>query len=354
MTPPNSPDSDESPAKRRGAERYAKVYDQANNYQETVHTLLAFAALVCHDRLARRPGSQFGFGRNMQTSAANPVSANVTVTPDCVAQMSPTYGIAAEVKKGIPKDQSHWADIATQFRKYDDALQGWWTANERIALSDAVLLLHQSRGRAFARLLNSMREADANSVGSHSALVEYNRVTEGKSYINFRIEWGALRDPTLQAQLDDGVQVPLQKVLNSFASVRFYDSKPPLEDLMKTLWIDWLANFDPTNPTISVVVSDLAAELQRAYGSQALHRDRRSPEFPRVQWVREALDMFVTLGLATSAGDGEHYSVKYRVFPQEPDLLERFCTLTANNRPRGETASQMTLFPASEDSSNGQ
>jgi len=64
----------------------------------------------------------------------------------------------------------------------------------------------------------------------------YYRVSEGKSYIHLRIEWGALREPTLQA---------------------------PLEDLMKTLWIDWLANFHPTNATMSVIVSDLTLSCSR-------------------------------------------------------------------------------------------
>jgi hypothetical protein len=63
-----------------------KVRDAAEDYQSTVHAMLAFSAFVVHDATAQRPNSHFGFGRRMTTSKANAVTPSGTVTPDIVAQ----------------------------------------------------------------------------------------------------------------------------------------------------------------------------------------------------------------------------------------------------------------------------
>lgn len=67
--------------------------------------------------------------------------------------------------------------------------------------------------------------------------------------------------------------------------------------------------------------------MQRAYGSGALHRDERSAEFPRVAWIRQALDMFVSLALAYRGESNGDYVVNYRPFDRRVDLLERFVKL---------------------------
>jgi len=337
---------DNRAARRNTGDHYREVYDRTNDYQETVQALIAFAALVCHDGRTRRNESQFGFGRRMRTSAANPVASATDVTPDCVAQMNPRYGIVAEVKKQLSRDPAQWSPHLEQLRKYDDNLVGWWTPQEDIDTSDAVLLVHQSRSRAFVRFLEEQRESNSGAVGPHSSVIEFNRADEGQPYLFFRTEWGQVRDAAIAQKLTDGASVPVAKVLKSFPSVKFYDAKPPLEDLMKTLWIDLLASFDRKSPEggIPVVVSELTREMQRAYGSQALHQDERASEFPKVSWIREALDAFARLGLATTSGDGERYTVNYKVFPKQEDLLERFCRLTSQETRSDISSDQLTFF----------
>jgi hypothetical protein len=323
---------------RTGAEAaFREIQNQVNDYNETVSALIAFSALVCHDGRARRPESHFALGRRMTTSAENAVSPSTTVTPDFVAQKNRHYGIAAEVKKQISREQEQWEPHRMQLRKYDDDLTGWWTEDEQIEHSDAVILIHQSRSRAFARYLESEKTKGPSGVGDRTAVVEFNRSDERQPFIFFRREWGKVADQDLAALLENGRNVPMAKVLESFPSVRFYDAMPPLEDLMKTVWLDYLlSRYDPSmvdsaqgTAAILVKVSEITAEFQRAYGSQApgMYTGPRCVEFPKASWIRKALQAFVDLGMAVAADDRESFTVHFRLF--KGDVLAKFCQLRA-------------------------
>jgi hypothetical protein len=265
--------------------------------------------------------------------------------------MRPQYGIVAEVKKQISRDAGQWEPHRKQLRKYDDALSGWWTPNERIDSSDAMLLLHQSRGRVFTKYLETEREREPSAVGSRSSVVEFNRADEGQPYIFFRREYGVISDPDLADRLEKGVSVPIAKVLRSFPNVRFYDAEPPNEELMTMLWMDCVASrYEPSRTgsidrsnQITITVDEITEELQQAYGSRQLPTDERSREFPKAAWIRRALDTLVAVRLATTTGDGQTYTVEYRVFPSDEDLLERFCDLTGKSNAKKAQESQLDL-----------
>lgn len=334
------------PASDASVAHYESVRDDANDYAETVWTLIGFAAFVCHDGRAHRDGSAFGFGRRMSTSSGNAVQPNSQVTPDCVAQKSGDYGVVAEVKKAFPLERSYWGETLTQLRKYDDELRGWWTEGEAVSASDAVLLAHNTRSRALVRFIEERVEEDEAAAGRNTAVVEFTKQDERTNYVFFRLEWGRIRDAELLTKLEEGIAVPMKRVLTSFPSVKYYDAEPPVEELIKNLWIDSFPSmFDASDPNrpLPVVVSDLTEELQRAYGSQRLRQDERSSEFPKVLWVRRALDTLVSLGLATNSGDSERYLVNYRVFPADVDVLQYFCFQTAQAAPRRDSA-QLPLF----------
>lgn len=270
----------------------------------------------------------------MTTSKANVVKPSSDVTPDVVAQKSATYGVVAEVKRSLPLDRTKWPAHVVQLRKYDDDLAGWWTKNKRIAASDTTLLLHQSRSRAFITILEEERERDANAIGPGTCVVEFNRSDERQVNYFFRLEFGGIRDPELADRLKEGVAVPIEKVIRSFANVKFYDADPPIHSLLALLWIDYFTplaaetEYDQNLKAfpINVSAAAIADELQRAYGSQLLEQDDRSVQFPTVKVVRKALDALVTIKLAMALPNvtGE-YRVLYRQF--NDDVLLRFASM---------------------------
>jgi hypothetical protein len=249
--------------------------------------------------------------------------------------MDQSYGIVDEVKKSLSSDESRWAKDSQQLRKYDDGLLGWWTESGTVAESNAVMLIHQSRGRAYVRHLETLKSTDGKNVGPNTAVVEFNRSDEGRAYIFFRKEWGEIRQAVLATRLNEGVQVPRDKVQESFPVVKFYDAPPPEEELLKTLWMDvFHASYNPSMALaqdgvhhMEVRVDDITNELQQAYGSQKLRRDSRSAEFPKKTWIKHALDRLVEFDLAAVGNEPGTYVVKYKPFPKG-DVLERFCRLT--------------------------
>ena len=311
-----------------------KIRDAAEDYQSTVHAMLAFSAFVVHDGTTQRPRSHFGFGRRMSTSKKNMIVPSGTITPDIVAQMSDAYGVVAEVKRSLPADRTKWAAHVAQIRKYDDDLTGWWTENHRIAASDTALLLHQTRSRAFINVLEDERKKNPDAVGPHTSIIEFNRSDERQVNYFFRLEWGAVRDGDLSGRLTEGVAVPIDKVIRSFANVKFYDAEPPVHSLLALLWIDYFPSlaagvaYDENVKAFPIVVSAVAIteELQRAYGSQLLERDDRSVQFPSVTAVRRALDLLVSIRLAMTLPKGTaEYRVLYRQF--NDDILIRFASM---------------------------
>jgi len=343
------------------SEQLQQARDEVENYIQTVKALLAFSAFVIHDGHEQRPGAEFGFGRRMITSKKNKVTPSNTVTPDLVAQKSDGYGITAEAKKSLPQDQTRWGRYLQQLLKYDDNLTGWWTPGEKIPRSDAVLILHHSRSRAFCRLLEQIQSVEPESIGQNTSVVEFSSSNESKPYYFFRLEHGSISDDELLQTLDNGIQVPLDGVLATFPNVRYYDSRPPVAFLLTELWMGVFpamldgADYDEKLKATKIPTSvrDVTDELQKAYGSASLKQDERSVEFPAYKWIKWAFEKLVEFKLALPPAEGsDTYQILFKV--PRGDILSRFIELDlrhkkGKNDREIEDPDQLDLFPVEED-----
>jgi hypothetical protein len=330
----------------------------ANDYEQTVKAILAFSAFVVHDGKNIRPYSQFGLGRRMLTSSSNKIRPSSDVTPDLVAQKSENYGIVAEVKKSLPKDKQRWVKYIEQLRKYDDSLKGWWTPNEMIEHSNAVMLVHYGRSRDFKDFLKREKEKDNNAVGGNTCVVEFSESPETVINYAFRTEYGEFIDPELGNRLYSSIQIPLDDVLKTFPSIQYYDQPPPLPLLLTRLWMDvfqsmienGVYNEEAKITRISASVEEITKIMQRAYGSGALYSDARSVEFPKKKWIQRAFDVLVKYNLANAPTDGgDTYEILYKGF--RDDVLEHFIKIigTTDAEDADIDSSQTSLFGESED-----
>ncbi|MGH7773993.1 MAG: hypothetical protein ACREQA_17355 [Candidatus Binatia bacterium] len=331
------------------------IRNRCQDYESTVHALIAFSALIVHDGRQIREGAHFGIGRKMLTSSENVILPSSSVTPDVTAQRGKGYGIVGDVKRSLSKEQDQWGEHLEQLRKYDDRLRGWWTSTEFIEAANTAFIVHQTRSRAFVRYLEKQKNVNSNLVGPNSVVIEFNQSTEANVYMFFRLEWGTLVDLGLSASLGNGVAVPLETVLESFSSVRFYDTPPPLPLTLLYLWTDLFpamadpSNYDEQLRAIPLIASvdEITKELRRAYGSGALERDSRSAEFPRMNWIRDALETLVAAKLAVPK-NGDSYTVLYRPFRE--DVLTRFIEIVAKAKGKEKIESaQTTLLLDSEE-----
>ena len=76
---------------------------------------------------------------------------------------------------------------------------------------------------------------------------------------------------------------------------------------------------------IKVSVSDVADELQKAYGSQALKKDERSGEFPTQKWIKGAFNKLVSYKLASQGSKEGEYLIHFKSL--RDDVLDRFIRL---------------------------
>ena len=335
-------------------ERSKQLRNEVVDYEQTVRALLAFAALVVHDGDARRKGAQFGFGRRMSTFPQNKEHPKTDVTPDLVAQKSSLYGIVVEAKKSLSLEENQWTGVLEQLRKYDDDLVGWWTDDERVGHSDTVLLVHQSRSRRFVRFTEEQKSRQPSVFGDTSSIVEFNESPETMVYYFFRCEYGKIKDRDLSRTLENGVQVPLHRVIQTFSNIQYYDANPPLVLLLTYLWMEYFplmregAAYDDKKKSwrIEASVSKTAEEIQRAHGSGALYKDKRAAEFPRKGRVRETFDFLVTQKLAISPSDGsDQYLILYKPFKKSDDVREHFIRLEAGSISKEPaTGKQLALF----------
>ncbi len=332
------------------------VRNSVEDYEQTVAALVAFGAMVI---FRQSTVADFGFGRRMTTSEANAVSPSADVTPDIVVQKTPEYGIVAEAKRSLNQERSRWSLHLEQLRKYDDALVGWWTEDEAIQHSDTVLLIHQSRARAFRNFLLEREAEIPGVVGPTSSIVEFNRSDEASPYMFFRREHGTLLDGELHGALEEGISVPLDEIKQSHPNVRYYDYRPPVALLLQRLWMDVFASQIGAIEKdenlgafpISVSLTETTLELQRAYGSGQLSHDERSCEFPKISWIKEALSKLVELKLAIGPEeDGDSYLILFKSY-RNKDILEHFIGLLHGRHRESSSIPEqieLRLFPESD------
>jgi hypothetical protein len=278
------------------------------------------------------PTSKHSIGREMTTGTNNKVVCNNNITPDIVVQKSSSEGYVVEVKCGLPKNKDHWKDKVTQFIKYDDQeLKGWWTETEFIKSINLVGLLHQSRAMDFYDFF--MRElADRGiTLENRFAIIQYNREIRVHTFINLQIIQGEIMDEALNQRLRSSIAVPIEKVISNpdYKDLKFYDVQPRVEYVMYLLWQDLFPeknaimgenNEDSKSNEFLVSASELTNDLQRAYGNYA--NESREKSFPRIDWIKSALDMFVDIDLATKHNDDE-YTVYYKDL-RKKDVIEEF------------------------------
>ena len=293
------------------------VNDRISNYKRTVHALHAFIGLTIWHDGDFMADTHYGLGRRMDTSPQNQVAAATTVTPDGVIQRSDALGYVAEAKSSLPKDQNAWRDEVLQLRKYDDDLGGWWTTDGTIPHHDLAVLVGAPRAEAFELYARNLAESEQWSFARPLCFIEFSLDTQAAPYVYLRRHHGSVTDPVVAEKLRERPMIPLEGLVVTFSSRKFYDSKPPREYLMETLWqhvfTPMKAEVEYDRPSrcwpLTVAVDGLCTELRSAFGS--VGNEDREVAYPHNSWVREALEAFTDIGLARGENDGG-YTILFR------------------------------------------
>ena len=331
------------------------VQKKIEDYRTTIQALEAFISLVTWDPGTKEqiPGSRYSIGRRMETSSKNRISPNTSVTPDSVIQRSSNLGYVVEAKKSLPHNKNdNWRDVVDQLLKYDDDLIGWWTDNELISLACPLLLLHISRSADFGMYLSSLITGSKLNFLRPVSIVEFNRSNEVKEFLFLRLHWGSIEDSTVSKVLSSGCSIPIESVLANpiYGEKKFYDSPPIPEHTMTILWQDIFTElkqrveYDQKAKVypLEVNAESLTLELQKLFG--AVGNEPRQITYPRVEWIREALDCFVMLKLAKKLDDNGNYLILFKLLRHNLVELFRKWREAADDIEADKKEKQLPLF----------
>lgn len=328
-----------------------QVRNEIDNYEATVQGLHALIGVTIWEEGDFIAGTHYSLGRRMDTSTENRAKTLTTVTPDAIIQRSAELGYIAEAKGSLPQQKPDLPDLwdpeVEQLHKYDDDLKGWWTRNERIAKSDIVVMIRAPLTAEFVEYVRRFGDKREWSFTNNICFTEFDISARAHPAVHLRRHEGNLTDSTLTETLRKGEMVPIEGLVTTFGSRKFYDGKPPVEYLMVTLWhgifnekkseleYDEVLKCWP----IQVQVSELTTEVQKLFGSPG-DQDREA-EYPRQKWVRLALDAFVRIGYAKHIGDDE-YEIRFKKLQR--NLVDRFAGQRLKAPPETNDFEQLRLL----------
>jgi hypothetical protein len=338
-------------------ELVSKLKDEVDNYEQTVHATISFNHLIRWDETLNGdggfiPGSYFYIGRKMDTSADNSISPNNRVTPDIVLQCDATYGIVGEVKKSLPMNREYWRKFVDQLIKYDDNLKGWHTADENLDKSDIVLLTHIELKNSVLDFLKQKNDDGDLKLHRKFAYIVFFKTSGRRDKISFETAYGDLSNSQIDAVFKRFIHVPLDSVLFCNKDVKLYDSEPPLPYMMDLLWNYIFPQYISQNEfmdaqgkkhlVFETEIDELKTKVREQF-TYCENHDARQPDIPKIQWIRNAMEKFVSLKYAEKI-DQSHtkYRVKYRKLDSPLDI---FCKEVIKGRvsKKSSKSTQRTL-----------
>jgi len=272
----------------------------------------------------------------------DPKNTSQFVTPDAVCQLSDTYGIIGEVKLTASSDQD-FAQAQKQLLKYDQPLHGWMTPTKKIPKHDLSLLVNDLEKNRVKAFFKDKKYAHNLTLVACARQLQVNEIVKIEKYDGF------YADPKLEQKMSNPIPVPLERVVRTMSSVKFYDTEPlAVEYTMNVLWMCVFNEFaakDTGKKHKEEITVDLAEAVRMLKSRFAFHRvDNMQPESPRTEWVRKALNTFISIGYATRKSS-DQYIVKYSPYCRHKSMLEVFAkkVFEANKKRNKHDKMQMEM-----------
>ena len=309
-----TPSDGRSEGKKEVEEKIRKELEKANDYYQTILTCQAFGNIIVYDF----KGKVF-ISNKFVTSVNNEVAQQREVTPDIVG-CSPDFVVVGEIKKSLPREQQYWFDVLQQLKKYDDNLNAK-SNNFNTGDHDIVLIIHHTLSRAFKKFFENQK----NFIFKRNfVIVEFGFSPNLEEKIFLRTEYGTFKNKKLQSMLENGLPIPVNRVVDELSQLKFIDNEPPVVYTMEVIWLHALGPRSPLKRyrvggqkfEIEVSVDDLHSTLNRFFAP-------KGTDLPRRAWIRSALDKFTEIGLAVRK-TANTYTIKYGRLPTKGREIKEF------------------------------
>ncbi|MFH1237400.1 MAG: hypothetical protein V1648_03275 [Candidatus Aenigmatarchaeota archaeon] len=297
-----------------------KLIEEVDNYILTVQALIALG-----EHLKIEHSANYFLGKKMKTSTVNTITPNEDVTPDEVIQLDTSNGMIVEAKKSFSKTHTHESmeKCFEQMKKYDDDLIGWNTENEKIDNHEISILTQISRSRELSEFI----ESKISTQPFHRVynIIEFARNDQTRFFIFLRHFLSNSRYN--HSKLKNGVDIWLEHLQPMISDIKFYDAEPPILYIMIILWQNVFGSIATDEQLeesrgkkiirLVVNVNDLLNKL-KTFSLQS----NGNHDVPSVKSVKEAMETFEKIGLASKIDDNK-YDVKFHRIKVR-NLIEHF------------------------------
>jgi hypothetical protein len=286
--------------------------NKIDDYKESIHAMAGFINFYRYDDSSGKMKDNILVfqGRQLTPSDEKNINSNGKsisyVAPDIGILLPSKTGVLGEIKKSFPKDQSYWLDDFKQLMSYDDDLTGWPTGDGKVTLHDIVLVLHITRVQAVIKFYNDKKDKEI-KLTRPFIIIAFNRADERQQNYFFQKRLGSLTDKTIDTRLETGVSVPMHVFIETYSTIKIYDSKPPLPYLIELIWenvvIPIAANdakfsrlYKNQKIAIELKIDDIINELHEGFSFHSLYNDAsgRQPKIPEKEWIMDACEKLVT------------------------------------------------------------
>lgn len=316
-----------------------KIRDEIDNYKDSIYAIVGLMNFYAYNSDSRKMVEEVKLFQGRKLESENGPGGKGKkpefVTPDIGVLDENNRGVLGEVKCSFPKSQDHWMDDFEQLMSYDQSLSGWPSPDKKVLSHDIILLLHHSRGQAVERFYLERNGKEINFSRPFS-IIEFNRSDQRKAYIFFRIKNGAVTNPRVQKQLQDGVPVPMNVFIEKYSKLKIYDCEPPLPYLLEIIWSNVIVPVASEDSRflrlrkkqkfeLEFDVDGIVAELTNGYSFNQLNADGDGqPQMPKKEWVLRAISTLVNSGEARWIQTNEKVLIDFRKFD---DILEHFISI---------------------------
>jgi hypothetical protein len=278
---------------------------------------------------------------------APPIESDSFVTPDLGLLLPDATGVLAEIKLSFPRDETHWSDDFKQLLSYDADLSGWPSVDQKVQTHDVVLITEQGRAVAVTKYFELRK--DTETIFSRPfVIISCNRSDNRQPYYFFERRSGKLSHPAVDAMLEGGTKVPMQKLLDKYSTVKLYDAQPPLPYMMDLIWTNVVIDAARASPKfprltkrqklpVELSIDDIVQRLREGFTFRSLdaNADDGSSSIPHRSWVVDACEQL------TFSGDAEWFDATKKdvrvFFRKYEDPLAHFVAICAQMVERAES-----------------
>ena len=240
------------------------------------------------------------------------------ITPDLVTEMkidSNGLGILSESKVSLPRKEDYWIEYFDQLKKYDKQLKGW---SSNIQSHDLIFVTDGLYTRKFFEFIEKTATAQNYHFTHNLAILYSHREDKINSFIDLRKDCGDnLSHSDLSSRLHYGIRIALKNIVRDVEDIKYYDERPPFIYTMETMWNfvfpskiaveDYSKQKTTSAIPLMVNVEKVLDEMRERFAPPS------NSTVIKKDWIKEALDQFVNLGLARQLDKaGNDYEIYFR------------------------------------------